>query len=221
MIRLVIFDMAGTTVEDPDGVGGALKGALSAAGIPWTPDEVNAVMGTPKPLAIRALMERAGANPTDETVQPIFQDFLARMIDYYRTDPDVREVQGASQLFVELGNRGIHVALDTGFSRAVVDVLMARLGWGPDLVRATVCSDEVPNGRPYPDLVYRAMELTGISDVSEVAKVGDTPSDLREGTAAGCSLVVGVTSGTHTHEQLMHHPHTHLIESIRDLPDLL
>ena len=52
-------------------------------------------------------------------------------------------------------------------------------------------------------------------------KVGDTPSDLQEGTRAGCGMVVGVTSGSHTEEELKGHPHTALIGSVRDLPGLL
>ena len=54
-----------------------------------------------------------------------------------------------------------------------------------------------------------------------VAKVGDTPSDLQEGTAAGCGLVIGVANGTHTREQLAAHPHTHLIASLQELPALV
>ena len=65
------------------------------------------------------------------------------------------------------------------------------------------------------------MALTGVSDPQAVAKVGDTPSDLLEGRAAGCGLVIGVTNGTHTREELAPHPHTHLIGSLRELPALV
>jgi len=51
--------------------------------------------------------------------------------------------------------------------------------------------------------------------------VGDTPSDLEEGVSAGCGMVVGVTGGSHTADQLRPHPHTHLISSITELPQLL
>ncbi len=97
-----------------------------------------------------------------------------------------------------------------------------RLGWlrSPS-IDASVSSDEVPRGRPYPDLVRRAMDLTGVTDAARVAKVGDTPADLEEGRAAGCGLVVGVTSGSHTRADLEPFPHTHLIRSIAGLPALL
>lgn len=65
------------------------------------------------------------------------------------------------------------------------------------------------------------MRRTGVSSARSVAKVGDTPSDLQEGTAAGCGLVIGVTIGTHTRAQLAPHSHTRLIDSLDELPALL
>jgi phosphonatase-like hydrolase len=224
MIELVVMDIAGTTVEDPDGVGRCLKAALTAHGSDWTHEAVNAIMGIPKPIAITQLLKEfhtGGQEPDPADVQRIFADFQDRMIDFYRTSPEVREVPGASDVLRELRSKGIKTVLDTGFSRAVVDSVLERLGWDGDLLDATVASDEVPRGRPHPDLIFAAMERTGVTDVLKVAKVGDTPSDLQEGTAAGCAMVVGVTQGTHTAAQLKGHPHTHLIETIRDLTDIV
>lgn len=217
MIRLAVFDIAGTTVYDPDGVGQCLKEALTAAGVPWQHEEVNGIMGTPKPVAIAKLMEIAGV--TGE-VEPIFQDFRARMLAYYRESQEVCEIPGAEALFARLHANGIKVALDTGFDREIVDAVVARLGWA-DKVDFTVASDEVANGRPAPDLVYRAMELAGVTDVAEVAKIGDTPSDLGEGTAAACRYVIGVTYGTHREEQLRPLPHTHLAGSLEQVGDII
>ena len=42
-------------------------------------------------------------------------------------------------------------------------------------------------------MVFRAMQLTGVTDPRRVAKVGDTPSDLHESTNAGCGMVVAVS----------------------------
>jgi phosphonatase-like hydrolase len=134
----------------------------------------------------------------------------------------VREIDGASAVLGQLRRAGLKLALDTGFSRDIVNAILDRLGWaGNQLLHATVASDEVPRGRPHPDLVFRAMELTGVTDARHVAKVGDTPSDLQEGHAAGCGLIIGVTNGSHTREQLAPHPHTHLIDNLSELPKLL
>jgi phosphonatase-like hydrolase len=219
-VELVVFDMAGTTVYDGDAVNVCLRAALEAAGTVVTRDAVNAVMGIAKPLAIRMLLQdqRDGAVVSEAEVEPIHADFLARMLAYYREDPAVREVEGATETFRSLRQAGIKVALDTGFSRPIVDAILERLGWRETgLIDATVASDEVAHGRPHPDLIFRAMTLTGATDVSRVAKVGDTPSDLHEGFAAGCGWIIGVTQGSHTKEQLRGHPHTHLVPTITDL----
>jgi len=55
--ELVVFDLAGTTVIDPDGVGACLRAALLHVGVATTMAETNAVMGIPKPEAIRALVQ--------------------------------------------------------------------------------------------------------------------------------------------------------------------
>ena len=222
MIELVVFDLAGTTVYDGDAVGSVFRAALATRGLAADPEAVNAVMGLPKPEAIRRLLPRGrAAAARAQQVSAVHEDFLARMLGFYRTDPAVREVPGASEAFRLLRGRGVRVALDTGFSRPIADAVLERLGWGRGLLDATVTSDEVAHGRPYPDMIYKAMALTGVTDAARVAKVGDTPADLREGHAAGCGWVVGVTAGSHTRAELLTHPHTHLIETVADLPPLL
>jgi phosphonatase-like hydrolase len=223
-MELVVFDMAGTTVYDGDAVNDCLRAALAAAGTMVTRDEINGVMGNAKPIAIRTLLVEKAADAgsvTDAIVERTHADFLARMVLHYRTSPEVREADGASDTFRRLRAAGIRVALDTGFSRDIADVILARLGWAHGgIIDTSVTSDEVARGRPHPDLIYRAMELTGVREARNVAKVGDTPADLRQGAAAGCGLVVGVTSGSHTREELLGEPHTHLIDRLEELVPL-
>jgi phosphonatase-like hydrolase len=222
-IDLVVFDMAGTTVYDGDSVNRCLRDALAAAGLPVSAAAVNEVMGLPKPVTIRTLVERS---PLRDSLLPqvpaIHADFVERMFQFYRTDPAVREIPGTSETFARLKQGGIRVALDTGFSRDIVQVLLDRLGWlERGLVDGTVASDEVPRGRPHSDMIRRLMAQLGVASPEQVAKVGDTPADLLEGTNSGCGMVVGVTEGTHTREQLQGFPHTHLIGSVAELPALL
>ncbi len=223
-IQLVVFDMAGTTVRDDDAVNLCLRQALNEAGVSVSRDQVNRVMGIPKPLAIETLLreQTPGAVPSAGQIEALHDDFLVRMIRFYQTDPNVAEMSGATATFRALKQAGIKVALDTGFSRPIVTVILDRLGWSSsELLDTTVTSDEVPRGRPHPDLLFEAMRRTGVTDAQRVAKVGDTPSDLQEGHAAGCALVIGVTNGTHTRAQLEVHPHTHLIPDLAALPALV
>jgi phosphonatase-like hydrolase len=222
MIELVVFDMAGTTIHDGDAVSSSFVAALAAVGVEADPARVNAVMGLPKPEAIRLLLAAAGRSPTDGEVAAIHEDFARRMRAYYVTDPAVREIPGAAAAFAVLRRADIKVALNTGFSRAIADVVLARLGWrAPAVIDADVTSDEVPRGRPHPDMIRSLMARLGVREASRVAKVGDTRADLEEGANTGCGLVIGVTSGSFTRAQLQACPHTHIVGSVADVPGIL
>ena len=223
--ELVVFDMAGTTVVDDDIVNIELRATLRAAGVQVTRSEVNSVMGLPKPRAIRALLERADSDRSvwsEEEVARLHERFVARMIKHYATSPTVRETPGMSQSFARLRSMGIKVAVDTGFDRPICDAILTRLGWTSNgLIDASVTSDEVKRGRPYPDLILEAMKRTGTSVVSRVMKVGDTPSDIQEGRAAGCPVVVGVTNGSHTEDELRPHGCTFMLPTAALVPELI
>jgi FAD dependent oxidoreductase TIGR03364/phosphonatase-like hydrolase len=221
-LDLVVFDLAGTTVEDEDSVNRAFREALRAAGLEVSAGAVNAVMGLPKPEALRILVEgSAGRETLRARERDVLSDFEARMLRFYREDPAVREVPGAGDLLRALRARGIRVGFTTGFGREIVRCIFRRLGWDEAIVSASVASDESPRGRPHPDQLLRVMEILGIKDPRRVAKVGDTPADLEEGSRAGCGIVAGVCWGTHSRRDLERHPHTHLVESMDELRRVL
>jgi phosphonatase-like hydrolase len=222
-IRLVVFDMAGTTVEDKDSVQKALQSALKKADVTVDLQETMEVMGYPKPEAIRILLERKMKDVSEvrgELIDRIHRYFVEDMIEYYRTAPEVKEKTGVSQTFRILKENNITVALDTGFSRPIADAIINRLGWAGK-IDLSVTSDEVDNGRPYPDMIYKAMKLSGITDTSRVAKVGDTASDLQQGNKAGCRYVIGVTTGNFSREELQAFEHTHLIDQLPEILEIL
>ena len=219
---LAVFDVAGTTVLEDDLVIDAMAAALSACHVDVDRAAIRSVMGIPKPVAIAQLLLRdtvSGDDGDEGGVERIHDDFLRRLRGAYHSHPAVREANGARHTFAALQEHGIKIALDTGFDRPTLDLLLGRLGWSiPGLVDCAVSSDEVAEGRPSPRLIRRAMELTHVADSRAVIKVGDTPSDIQSGRAAGCGLVVGVSYGTHTRDELLrHHPDV----VIDDLPELL
>jgi phosphonatase-like hydrolase len=140
------------------------------------------------------------------------------MKSFYRNDPFVAEKEGASETFHQLKQSGVRIAVDTGFDREITNVLLDRLKWIHNgLIDASVTSDEVHSGRPNPDMIFRAMTLTGVKDSSSVAKVGDTSSDLQEGFNANCKLIIGITTGAYRREKLSTYPHTHLVENLEQV----
>jgi phosphonatase-like hydrolase len=222
-IELVVFDMAGTTVHDAGGVNACLRDALARAGLSADVQAVNQVMGLPKREALAKLIKRSGLrHALLPRLDEIHDDFVTAAIRYYATDPSIREVAGAGRTFATLKQAGIKVALNTGFSRDIAQVILNRLGWlDGAVIDFSVTSDEVKRGRPYPDMIQLLMARAGIREPTQVAKVGDTPADLQEGHNAGCGLVIGVTQGTHRRAELECFPHTHLIATVADLPSVL
>ncbi len=217
MIRLAVFDMAGTTLQDDaSGVARVLAEAVEAGGFPAPFERVNQVMGIKKIDAVRWIANGA----TEPQVEAMHEDFRARMIEHYKTAPAIEPYEGIEELFDALQAAGVKIGLDTGFDAATVEVILDRMGW-QNRVDAWSSSDQVPEGRPAPHMIHRIMEACGVESAAEVAKVGDTPSDMQEGTNTGCGWVVGVCYGTHTRAQLQAEPHTHLVDSVAELRELL
>lgn len=222
-IELVIFDMAGTTVAEGGAVYQCLRDTLAANGLIIPAAAVHEVKGMDKRAALRILIERSAMRAELlPGLAAIHEDFVERMIEFYRSDPSVSEMPGASEIFRRLKTQGIKTALNTGFSRPIAQTLIERLGWErTGLIDASVTSDEVERGRPHPDMIRHLMQRLGVSNAASVAKVGDAPADLLEGRHAGCALVIGVTGGSSTRAQLESFPHDHLIGTVIELPELL
>jgi phosphonatase-like hydrolase len=209
---LVIFDMAGTTIEDRGQVPTAFAETLAANGIVIGVDEITRVRGASKRLAIRNLLP-----PTaQEAAERIYNEFRRNLAHAYTT-AGVRAVPGADRVIADLRARGIKVALTTGFDRDIATLLLSSLGWTRNTVDVVVCGDDVDNGRPAPDMILLAMKLAGVSDAGQVANAGDTILDLESAARAGVKWNVGVLSGAHAREALERAPHTHILESVAEL----
>jgi phosphonatase-like hydrolase len=223
-IKLVVFDMAGTTVEDNNNVHHALIKGFENYNYAITVEDANRVMGIPKPVAIRTLLQEKFEvkGNVGELTSQIHTAFLQEMINFYKTDPGVKAKINAEQTFKALKEKGVYVCLDTGFSRDIADTILERLDWkGKNFIDLTITSDEVNNGRPYPDMILKAMKDLNVLHAEEVAKVGDTASDLQEGSAAGCQYVIGITTGAFSREELEKEKHTDLIDDLLEVVDIV
>lgn len=204
-IEMLVFDMAGTTVQDNNEVEKCFFEAITHNGLIATHEEVNAMMGWSKIKVFETIWRKQLKNESEnvilEKIQETYDDFKVILEDHYSTNPVLPKV-GTIEIFEFLKKSNIKIALTTGFYREVTDIILDRLNWDKNVIDCTVTSDEVVAGRPAPFMIFRAMELCGINDVRKVIKIGDTPSDLSEGKNAGCKFSFGITNGTHTEEQL-------------------
>ncbi|AIF45803.1 HAD hydrolase-like protein [Dyella japonica] len=220
--QLAVFDMAGTTVHDPDLVVQALREALAEAGCEAGVPELRALMGYTKPAAIRSLLAAHDLPADDAHVMHVHADFVQRMLHCYRTHEAVRPMAGAEDTFAWLHERGIKVALNTAFSQDIAECLIERFDWRRrGLIDAATSADRVVEGRPAPDMIRALMAEGGVTDAARVFKVGDTEVDIREGRAAGCGLVVAVATGAYTRAELLaHHPDA-VLDGLHELAALL
>jgi len=216
-LELVVFDLAGTTVEDRGEVPAAFTAALAGHGIAVTREQIKNVRGASKRQALRHFIP---AGPEQARLaEEAYASFRAHLAQRY-TAEGVRAIPGAAPAFRWLRERGVRVALNTGFDRGTTRILLGALGWTHGIVDAVVCGDDVPQGRPAPYLIFRAMETTGASSVHKVANVGDTALDLQAGHNAGVRWNIGVLSGAHGRQTLESVPHTHLLPSVAEVTRL-
>ena len=214
MIELVCCDMAGTTVTDGGLVLEAFHRTISSLSL----DEAAALdaeayvietMGQSKIDVFRALF--------DERAEEANALFEGHFVDAAR-DLGVSEVPGARQALEALVERGVQVALTTGFSPATRESLIEELSWG-DLVTVRVSPADAGRGRPAPDMVLVCALRTRVTAMSRVCVVGDTASDMLAGERAGVGLRVGVLTGNDGAERLLEHGADVILNSVVQLPN--
>ena len=216
-IKLVIFDIAGTIVEDRGEVVRAFASALRANGICFTDAELEEWKGASKREVIRHFVTRQSESASSDHIEQVYGEFRRGLERYYR-DHGVTPIPGAAETFARLREQGIFMATTSGFYREVAAMILATAGWS-DTFAANISSSDVVLGRPAPFMIFRAMEATGVSNVREVINVGDTPLDLQAGTNASVREVIGVLTGVHGQERLQREPHTAILPSLAELPE--
>lgn len=223
MIHLAVFDMAGTVVDEQNLVYKAVHKAILEVGFDLDLETVLLLgAGKEKLQAIRDVLTGIAGNPVeDDLALSIFQNFQTKLDAAYAIG-GIAEQPGAGEIFQFLQQRGIRVALNTGYSRQVTNLLLDRLGWkNSPFIDTVVCADDVSRGRPYPDMILLAMKNTGISDASTVFKIGDSQIDIEEGKNAGCGMTFGITTGAQTREQLLLAEPTAVLDTLDELKNYL
>ncbi|MGG1658015.1 HAD family hydrolase [Brevibacillus sp. NRS-1366] len=102
----------------------------------------------------------------------------------------IRPIAGIHELLIELKEKklvlGVVTADDT--EKAWVQLEKVELAKYFDFV---IGSDQVQNGKPYPDMAYLARDRHGITLCNTVI-VGDTNADMQMGKSAGVKATIGI-----------------------------
>ncbi|MFE3188136.1 HAD family hydrolase [Nocardia sp. NPDC059240] len=187
MARLdaVLWDMDGTLLDSEKLWDLALRELAAEYGRELTEEVRHALIGASGPNAFRILFEGLGIEHTPETVAQ-GSDWMEQRVTELFAGP-VPWRPGAREALELVRAAGIPMALVTNTKRSLAELGLNTLG--REFFRATVCADEVPHGKPAPDLYLRAAELLGVDPETAVA-IEDSPTGATAAQAAGCALLV-------------------------------
>jgi len=223
-IQLVLFDLAGTTVDDRiDGVPlvvSAMAETFAEAGYKIVSEDVVQHRGKIKTEMVRCLLAgkmQAGDKAFEEEADRIHKFFLKRILE---NAEKLNEIEGTTDTFRFLKSRGIRIGVGSGFPAQIVERVISRMGWMEQgFLDYAGGGDAVGAGRPDPGMIQHAMQLLGIPDPRRVLKVGDTAADVEEGANAG-AWTAAVLTGSQPEEMLRAAGPDFILESIAVLPGL-
>ncbi|SHL48530.1 phosphonatase-like hydrolase [Flavobacterium flevense] len=220
---MVVFDMAGTTVNEDNLVYKTVQKSINQEGFEVTLDEVLKYgAGKEKHKAITDVLTACtNEKNLDTAADRIFVKFKEALEKAY-DESDIDTFQGMETFFEKLKKHGIKVVLNTGYDFKTANKLMQKLNWRVGVqVDALITSDDVVNGRPHPDMIQMAMAQFGINDSNQVLKAGDSEIDIIEGKNSGCGITVGVLSGAQNRQQLETANPDYILQNVTELESIL
>lgn len=204
-IEAVIFDWAGTTVDyGCFAPVEAFRQAFREVGIDPTTEELRGPMGLSKRQHVQKMFEmpriaacfekaqgRPWQNGDADGVYRRSEALILRLLpDFAQPLPHVQEAVQA------LRAQDVKIGSTTGYNDEMMRVVVPAAeaaGYRPDCWFSSDSTGGI--GRPYPYMVFRALEELGVSSVHAAVKVGDTAADIREGRNAGL-VTVGLIEGS-------------------------
>ncbi|MGJ7029892.1 HAD-IA family hydrolase [Niabella hirudinis] len=203
-IKMVVFDMAGTTVNENNLVYKTVLKVINDQGFNLTLEEVLVHgAGKEKYRAITDVLTACTDVPDVKSVADrAFANFKQELEKAY-DEETISSFSGMDAFFDRLRDHRILIALNTGYDKRTALKLIGKLDWQTGRNFDTlVTADDVEKGRPFPDMIRYAMKQLDVSDAGSVLKAGDSVIDIEEGKNAGCGITVGVLSGAQTRAQL-------------------
>ncbi len=202
-LESVVFDWAGTTVDY-----GSIAPVLAFTElfkrqqVHVGPDDIRPYMGMRKRQQLGCILALEHVSAQWRAVWGCFPSEADLDALYARFEPVLADVlpacsvpiNGAVDLAEELRRAGVKIGSTTGYTRATMDVVEAEAKRHGFLTDATVCSDEVPAGRPAPFMIYANALKLGVYPLERMIKIGDADVDMGEGVNAGM-WTVGVVRG--------------------------
>jgi phosphonatase-like hydrolase len=222
-IKLVVFDMAGTTVNENNLVYKTVQKVINQEGFSISLDEVlQHGAGKEKHKAITDVLTACTTNIDVAAIaDKAFGNFKTTLESAY-DEAQISTFVGMQDFFDTLRKHDIKIVLNTGYDSKTANKLLEKLNWKVgSQIDALITSDDVVNGRPNPDMIQMAMTRFGITDPAHVLKAGDSEIDIMEGKNSGCAITVGVLSGAQNREQLQAANPDYILNNVMEIESIL
>lgn len=184
----VIFDMDGVLVDSEACWMESRVEFAASLGKVWTLDDQHAVMGRNTVEWAAGMRERLalGAMPLDEIIEPVRGGVIRRLEARLPLLPGALEaVQTAASRYP--------VALASGSPSLVIDTVM-RLSGLERVFNVRVYGDDIPHGKPAPDIYFEAARQLGARP-SRCIGIEDSANGLRALHAAGMAAIAVPSPG--------------------------
>jgi HAD superfamily hydrolase (TIGR01509 family) len=177
----VVLDMDGVLIEGEEVWDAVREGLVRERGGHWVPEATAAMMGMSSPEWSRYMAEEL-AVPMEPAA--ISSETVRRVAARYAEALPL--VDGAVEIVQELAEHW-PLGLASSANRPIIELVLDRAGLA-DCFRATVSSEEVPRGKPAPDVYLEAAGRLGMPPQC-CAAVEDSANGLRSAAAAGMWVV--------------------------------
>jgi len=184
-MQAVLFDMDGTLVDSEKLWDISLAALYEQLGGRLTPEVRAALVGGSAEDTILTVYTDLGLE-----MDPVAMEDSSRWLHDYTAqlfERDLPWCEGAQELLEALAAEGVPLALVTNTQRALTDQALKSIG--SQHFSATICGDEVPRGKPAPDLYLRAAELLDLQSEFCLA-IEDSVTGSAAAESAGCPVLV-------------------------------
>ena len=181
MIEAVVFDLDGVLLDSEAVWDRARRSVAEEDGGRWDPAATAAMQGMSSPEWAHYMHEELGVErPESDIVRRV----VKRVLDAYKKR--VPWLPGAAATVERMAERW-PLALASSANRDVIDRVLALGGLGKAFT-VTVSSEEVPRGKPAPDVYLEAARRLGC-EPARCAAVEDSTNGIRSALSAGLAVV--------------------------------
>jgi len=182
MIEAVAFDLDGTLIESERRWEAARRAVTEEGGGSWREDAQPSMMGLSTPEWIAYMQHELGVQLPENEIR---RRVLERVSASYRDRLPL--VDGADAAVRRMAQRW-RLALASSSLRELIDLVVELTGW-KDCFSVLISAEEVPRGKPNPDVYLRACELLG-SAPPRTPAIEDSGAGVRSARAAGMPVVL-------------------------------